>query len=151
MKIDFEVSEISKTEIDAATGRLKRDVETEKIETIIDNIGGEYGISENEAAAVLHAEKFKSKDISGVNKKSLQSVPFQLAMQKMGSSHLQALQTNFDEETVRAVLDEGRGLNTLTAEEINNIRYVKNKKLHRWALNTPGGKEMLNWSETTTP
>jgi len=45
---------------------------------------------------------------------------------------------------VRAVLNQGRGLNTITESELFSI-YNENPSLFRWALTSPGGKEMLNW------
>ncbi len=154
MKIEFEIATINKKEIDAATGRLKRDVEREKLELKISGIVQELGLTgpdaENQAAAILHTKELKPKDMAEVSKGSLKTDIFRLATQKMSSAHLQALQNNFDDETVHAVLEEGKGLNKIqTQAELNEI-YNKNQKLVRWAFGTPAGKEMLNWSKRFT-
>lgn len=147
IKIEFELAGISPIEIDAASGRTKRFLKELELNNRIADIAKEYGIEEDEAAGVLHIQGLKPKDISEVSKGSLETNVFRLATRKMSSAHLQALQNNFDNKTVRAVLDEGRGLNMLTDQEIINMNTsAGNQKLFRWAYETPGGREMLNWS-----
>lgn len=118
------------------------------IQNIIDELERQnITVDENKATAILHARSLKPKDIAKVTKGSLKSESFQLAMQKMSSSHLQSLQNNFDEHTVHDVLEASKGLNTITTQaEIDEI-YKKNPRLVRWAFETPAGKEMLNWSD----
>jgi hypothetical protein len=147
MKIDFELAPIDPKAIDKETGKLKRDVEREKLELKIQGIASEFNIDENQAAAVLHATEIKSKDISKVTKDSVKSESFQLAMRKMKSPNLQALRNSFDAETVKAVLDEGKGLNTI--KDTNEIAIIRrdNSDLVRWAYHAPAGRETLNWSK----
>ena len=157
MKIDFDLSTFSPTEINPATGRKVIDEERDKIQDKINAIMTEFNLSdENEAAQILHARGLKPKDISEVAKSSLKSDIFRLATRKMSSAHLQALQNNFDEETVHAVLGEeigvGKGLNALSDAEVAAMNTATgNQKLFRWAHTTPAGREMLNWSERPIP
>jgi len=153
MKIDFEMTQIDPKAIDKATGQLKRKVEREKLELKIQGIIKEFklkddeeGKAEDKAAGVLHAQGLKPKNISKVAKSSLKTDTFRLAMRKMKSSNLQALRNSFDAETIGAVLDEGKGLNTINKEELKAIA-KDNKDLVRWAYNTPAGKETLNWTD----
>lgn len=118
------------------------------IQDVIDELERQnITVDENEATVILHARSLKPKNIVKVTKGSLKSESFQLAMQKMSSSHLQSLRNNFDEHTVHDVLEIGKGLDTITTQaEIDEI-YKKNPRLVRWAFETPAGKEMLNWSD----
>jgi len=153
MTIGLALAPISSKAIDEETKRLKRDVEREKIELKIQGIIKEFkleddkgGKAEDKAAGVLHAQGFKSKDISGVSKGSLKSESFQLAMRNMKSSNLQALRNSFDAETIKTVLDEGKGLNTITKDEFKAIAR-ENPDLARWAYKSPAGRETLNWAD----
>lgn len=153
MKIDLELAPIDPKAIDKATKRLKRDVEREKLELKIQGIIKEFklkddeeGKAEDKAAGVLHARGLKPKNISKVSKDSLKSEPFQLAMREMKSSNLQALRNSFDAETIKAVLDEEKGLNTITEKEFKVIE-KDNPDLVRWAYRTPTGRETLNWAD----
>ena len=130
------------------TKRAKKRKETmEKVnEIIIEHIKpGVPALTRNEAAGILHAQGLSSKDMAELNKGSMKSLPVQLALRKMSSSQLRALQNNFDEGTVHATLDEGRGLNTINQNEFKDIMRT-NPRLVRWAFESPGGREMLNWS-----
>jgi len=146
MKIDLELAPINPKAIDEATGLLKRKVEREKLELKIQGIVSEFNVNENQAAGILHAQGLKSKDISGVSKGSLKSESFQLAMRNMKSSNLQALRNSFDAETIKTVLDEGKGLNTITKDEFKVIAR-ENPDLARWAYKSPAGRETLNWAD----
>jgi len=150
MKMDLELAPIHPKEIDKETGRLKRDIKREKLESKIQGIVTDFGLTgpeaENQAAAILHAQELKPKDISGVSKGSLKTDTFRLAMRQMKSSNLQALRNSFDAETIKAVLDEGKGLNTINEDELKAIAR-DNRDLVRWAYRTPAGRETLNWSE----
>ena len=135
------------------TGELKRKVEREKLELKIQGIVKEFKLEDDEkskaedkAAGVLHAQGFKPKNISKVSKGSLKTDTFRFAMREMKSSNLQALRNSFDAETIKEVLDEGKGLNTINKEELKVIAR-DNPDLVRWAYHTPAGKETLNWSD----
>ncbi len=141
-------------------GEIER--KTTEIQDEIDKIQDEFSIkgqpgAEGKATAILHARSLNPRDITGVDKSEgfgLRSESFQLAMQKMSSVHLQALQNNFNEKTIRAVLDENKGLNNVTGFTDTDFRRVEkeNPRLVRWSSGTPAGREMLNWSRfTRTP
>ena len=129
----------------AGVPEIQKVKKRQEIQDKIKNIVQEYGISEDQAAGVLHAKELKPRDIEKVAKDSLKSLPFQLATQKMSSSHLQALRNSFDEETVHMVLEQGKGLNTIDQADFKKIS-KENPRLARWAFETPAGREMLNWS-----
>lgn len=101
---------------------------------------------EDTAAAKIHADTLKSADWAKISKASIKSLPLQLSSRNASSSHLRTLQNSFDNETVGAVLNKGRGLNTITEAELCKI-YNKNPGLVRWAFINPAGKEMLNWAK----
>jgi len=153
MKIDLELAPIDPKAIDEETGKLKRDAEREKLELKIQGIVKEFKLEDDEkskaedkAAGILHAQGFKPKNISKVSKGSLKTDTFRFAMREMKSSNLQALRNSFDAETIKEVLDEGRGLNTINEKELIAIAR-DNPDLVRWAYHTPAGRETLNWSD----
>ncbi len=133
------------TEIVSLTGEEKREKRREigrKIREIVE----EFEVTPDEAAGVLHAQGFSSKDVAEVTKSSVKSLPFRLASRKMGSSQLRALQNNFDEETIKVALYEPKGLNTIDQGELDRI-YEENPGLVRWAFRNPAGRAMLNWAD----
>jgi hypothetical protein len=145
-KVSYEMSRDPK--------KKREDIE-KGIEEDIKKVKKEYGLtdpekSDNQAVGVLYARGFKPSDIASMTGDSVKSLPVQLAMRRMGSSQLQALRNNFDEKTVEAALNTGRGLNTkkeIPDEKALSKIYKENSRLVRWAFNTPAGREMLDWSD----
>jgi hypothetical protein len=145
-----EVGDIMYSLCDKITKEMKLAFEAPEkrgeIEKKIRGIMDRYKLKdENEAAAILHIRGMKPQDISKVTKDSAKTDVFRLALRGMGPSHLRALADAFDAETVRSILDEGKGLNTLTEAEIAEIER-ENPSLVRWAYENPAGRGTLNWS-----
>jgi len=121
----------------------KRADEEKEIIKEINGISTEYNITEKDAASLYHIKGMKPKDVTGVgNKKSL---PFRLALRKMGSTHLKQLKDSSSENDLKEILDGPQGLNTLEETNLKAI-HNQNPALIKWAFNNPAGKEMLNWS-----
>ena len=160
IKLDMELAPLPESEKAKVTKKFNEQIGETRDELFKEEIkekSKKEGLSEDDiikkykyddkATQVLHIRGFKPKDVSGMAKGSLKSEPFKLAMQKMSSSHLQALRNSFDEETVNEILEGDNGLNnpnTITQEKLNELN-KKNPGLVRWAFQNPAGKEMLNW------
>ena len=85
----------------------------------------------------------KPKDITGIG--NTKSLPFKLALRKMGSTHLKQLKDSSSENDLKEILEGEKGLNTLEETDLRAI-HNQNPALIKWAFNNPAGKEMLNWA-----